>query len=124
MSELDSVRLREVFDAARRVSRFTVGKTFEMLEQDEVYAFALLHAVQVVGEAASKVAQDTQRRLLQIQWREMIAMRNIIVHDYLTTRYDMLWEAATVDVPILIAHLEAILPPVSNEQVSQTSDDL
>jgi hypothetical protein len=50
----DRVRLRHIADALSAAIRFTTGRSREDLDRDEMLAFALLHAIQIVGEAAGK----------------------------------------------------------------------
>ena len=124
MYDRDEGRLREMLDAAKKAQRFVAGKTLAMLEQDEFFAAALSYVVQNIGESASRVSSEVQQQFTQIAWREIIGMRNILVHDYLNTRYDILWNAATISVPELVRQLEAILPPFVDEDVESNPDDV
>ena len=124
MNERDEGRLREMLDAAKKAQRFVAGKTLAMLEQDEFFAAALSYVIQNIGESASRVSSEVQQQFTQISWREIIGMRNILVHDYLNTRYDILWNAATISVPELVRQLEAILPPFVDEDVESNPDDV
>ena len=124
MNERDEGRLREMLDAAKKAQRFVAGKTLAMLEQDEFFAAALSYVVQNIGESASRVSSEVQQQFTQIAWREIIGMRNILVHDYLNTRYDILWNAAPISVPELVRQLEAILPPFVDEDVESNPDDV
>jgi uncharacterized protein with HEPN domain len=124
MNERDEGRLREMLDAAKKAQRFVAGKTLAMLEQDEFFAAALSYVIQNIGESASRVSSEVQQQFTQIAWREIIGMRNILVHDYLNTRYDILWNAATISVPELVRQLEAILPPFVDEDVESNPDDV
>ena len=54
----DRVRLRHIADALRVAIRFTEGRTREDLDKDQMLAFALLHAIQIVGEAASRISAE------------------------------------------------------------------
>ncbi|MBK8031493.1 MAG: DUF86 domain-containing protein [Chloroflexi bacterium] len=124
MNDRDEGRLREMLDAAKKAQRFVAGKTLAMLEQDEFFAAALSYVIQNIGESASRVSSEVQQQFTQIAWREIIGMRNILVHDYLNTRYDILWNAATISVPELVRQLEAILPPFVDEDVESNPDDV
>ena len=124
MNERDEGRLREMLDAAKKAQRFVAGKTLAMLEQDEFFAAALSYVIQNIGQSASRVSSEVQQQFTQISWREIIGMRNILVHDYLNTRYDILWNAATISVPELVRQLEAILPPFVDEDVESNPDDV
>ena len=68
-----------------------------------------LRLIEILGEAATKVSQDKQAELTQIPWREVIGMRNRIVHAYFDIDYDIVWDTVTLNVPALTKILEAVL---------------
>lgn len=110
MNEQDRNRITDMLTAARRARDFTDGKTREELEEDnELLGFAVVRAVEVVGEAASKVTLETRQSLPQIPWHNIIGMRNRIVHDYLHVDYDIVWAVVTQNLPELIEQLESLL---------------
>lgn len=112
MNERDLSRLRDMRDAAYKTQSYIKGKTRETLEtDDDLVGFALVHAIQIIGEAANKVATETRAELPRVQWQNIIGMRNLIVHEYLRVDYDVVWKAATTNIPMLIAELEKLLPP-------------
>jgi uncharacterized protein with HEPN domain len=96
--------------AAQRAQLFAEGKTRESLEEnDELLGFAIVRAIEVVGEAASKVTLETRRDLTEIPWHNIIGMRNRIVHDYLNVDYDVVWAVVTKNLPPLVEQLETIV---------------
>ena len=54
----DIVRLAHMRDAAASALRFAQGRSREDLDRDEMLLFALVRAVEVIGEAATKVSND------------------------------------------------------------------
>jgi uncharacterized protein with HEPN domain len=117
MNERDLTRLRDMLDAARKTQAYIQGKSREALEvDDDLIGFALIHAVQLIGEAASKVTLETRTALPRIQWQNIIGMRNLIVHDYLRVDYDIVWQAAMISIPELVAELEKLLPPETDDE--------
>jgi uncharacterized protein with HEPN domain len=111
MNERDETRLRDMLDAARKAVAFADDKTREALDEDELLAFALVRALEIVGEAASRVSQETRSRFQQIRWKEIIGMRNKIIHDYLSVDNNIVWDVVTNDLPDLIRELETTMPP-------------
>ena len=72
-------------------------------------AFALLHAVQIVGEAASKVSAEFRNQHPQIPWELITGMRHRLVHAYFDINHDILWTTATESVPELLAQVDGLL---------------
>lgn len=70
--------------------------------------FALVRAIEIIGEAASKVSRETRAAAGQIPWRAVTGMRNRLIHVYFDIDADILWVAATVEVPALLAELQAL----------------
>jgi uncharacterized protein with HEPN domain len=78
----DRVRLRHIADALGAAIRFTDGRSREDLDKDEMLAFALLHAIQIVGEAAVKVSAELRDQHPEIPWALITGMRHRLVHAY------------------------------------------
>ncbi|MCC7450737.1 MAG: DUF86 domain-containing protein [Anaerolineae bacterium] len=109
MNDRDKVRLRDMLDAAHDGAAFATGRTRHMLDTDRMFAFALVRAIEIIGEAASRLSPETRQGLPQIQWQAVIGMRNKIIHDYVSVDYNIVWDVATNDLPNLIGELEKIL---------------
>ncbi len=105
----DRVRLRHIVDALSSAIRFTEGRHRADLDKDEMLTFALLHALQIAGEAANKVSIETRDRHSQIPWAVVIAMRHRLVHAYFDVNHDILWTTATEAAPELLAQVKALL---------------
>lgn len=68
-----------------------------------------MRLIEILGEAAAKVSKDKQAELTQIPWREVIGMRNRIVHAYFDIDYDIVWDTVTLNVPALAEVLKTVL---------------
>lgn len=110
MNERDETLLRDMLDAARDAVAFTTGRDRAMLDDDRMFSFALVRAIEIVGEAAGRVSLETRDALPQIPWRNIVGMRNKIIHDYRYVDHDIVWDVATLNLPQLIDELESILP--------------
>lgn len=69
---------------------------------------ALVHLVQIIGEAASRVSEDLRQCHPEIPWRQVVGMRNRVVHGYFEVDLNLLWHVVTLDVPKLRTQLAAI----------------
>lgn len=66
---------------------------------------------QVLGEAARLVTETTRQQHATVPWRLIAGIRNRLIHKYFDVRLDVVWETIQRDVPLLIAQLEALVPP-------------
>ncbi len=106
----DVVRLRHMLDAAWEAGRFVAGRTRDALDSDTMLRVALERAIEVIGEAANQVTDETRDQASGIPWPLIVKMRHRLVHAYFDIRRDRLWTTATEDLPSLIRQLEALLP--------------
>lgn len=105
----DETRLRHMLDAAHDAVSFIQGKAKADLEQDRMLQFAVVRAIEIVGEAATNISSSLQAQHPEIAWRQVIGTRNQVVHAYFRVDLDILWQILIADLPVLIAQLEAIL---------------
>ncbi|MEX1139688.1 MAG: DUF86 domain-containing protein [Bacteroidota bacterium] len=102
----DTIRLRHMLDAARKISKFTSSKSPSDLHSDEKLTLALVRLVEIIGEAASKVSPDVQGRFPAIPWREIIGTRNRLIHGYDQVNLEILWQIVSKDIPPLVQALQ------------------
>ena len=86
-----------------------MGKDFAEFEQNEMMQSAVLQKLLVIGEAAGRLPKEFTKRFPEIPWVDIVAFRNIAVHEYFAIRWDIAWVAATEEVPILKEQVEKIL---------------
>ncbi|MFL6861598.1 MAG: DUF86 domain-containing protein [Allosphingosinicella sp.] len=64
------------------VQRFIAGRGRGDLDSDDMFRLALTRAIEVVGEAASRVTAATQHAHSEVPWRALAGMRNRLIHAY------------------------------------------
>ena len=106
----DTVPMRHMLDHAREVVVMVHGRTRQDLDADRMFQLALTRLLEIIGEAAARVTPAGRARHHDIPWPEIVSTRNRIVHGYDTVDYDVVWDIATLEVPVLIATLERALP--------------
>jgi len=92
------------------VEQFIGGKKREDFDTDRLLLFAVLRAIEVIGEAASKVTDETQAATSSIPWASIVGMRNRLIHGYFDIDANVVWRTATEEVPSLLRALRQLLP--------------
>jgi uncharacterized protein with HEPN domain len=86
------------------------------LDWDEFYEDiqvqdAVIRRIEIVGEAARRVSQETRDKYPSIPWREMTSMRNLVIHEYDVVDIKQVWDTVQNKLPPLIEELSKIVPP-------------
>jgi uncharacterized protein with HEPN domain len=109
MRDDDRVRILPMIDAAEAVAQFVTGRNRDDLDRDRMLLFALVHAIEIFGEAASKLSPETRATAPEIPWSAIISMRNRLIHGYFDVDTTIVWKTATVEVPALAPLLRALV---------------
>jgi uncharacterized protein with HEPN domain len=109
MLPADRVRVRHIIDAIEAATRFVQGRQRSDLDHDEMLLFALVRAVEIVGEASSRLSHDAQTALSDIPWSRITGMRNRLVHAYFDIDRDILWNTVTEALSPVASRLRAAL---------------
>ncbi len=107
----DADYLRDMLHYAERAVAFTEGRSERDLATDDEFSFALLHCFMIIGEAAAKVSEPTRSRTPAIAWKQIIGMRQWVVHRYDRVDDQIVWKTAVENLPDLIARILEFLPP-------------
>jgi uncharacterized protein with HEPN domain len=108
MSPDDLIRLRHMLEAAESALSFAQGRQRSDLDSDAMLRYALTYAIQVIGEAASKVSADGRAEVPAIDWPAIVGMRNRLVHAYADVDRAILWTTIVSDLPTLLEQLRAV----------------
>ncbi len=107
----DDSYLVDMLLAARTVLEYTDGVTWEGFEGNRILQDAVKHQVQVIGEAARTLSPEFREAHAEIPWRDIIGMRNRLVHHYFAIVLAILWEVVQHDIPALVEQLRPFVPP-------------
>ena len=109
MRKDDLIRIQYMLDAAKEALSFARNKKRSDLNSDRMLTLSIIKAIEMVGEAASKVTKETHDLHPKIPWFSIIGMRNRLIHVYFDINLDRVWDTITDDLPPLIANLEAVI---------------
>lgn len=93
--------LRDILDACEKAEQFIAGMDFGQFTQDEKTCFAVIRALEVIGEASRKVAPDLIASHPEIPWREMAGIRDKLIHDYFGVNLAVVRKTLKEDIPPL-----------------------
>jgi uncharacterized protein with HEPN domain len=108
----DRLYLVEMLELARRIQTRMARLNRAEFDANDDIQLALTHLLQMIGEAARGVSDQSRRGFSGVDWRAITGMRHRIVHDYMNVNVDVVWQTAKDDVPLLIAQLAPAVDPI------------
>jgi len=88
-----------MLDAAREALSFIAGRSSQDLSGDRMLLLALVKEIEIIGEAASRISDESRNALPRIRWPQIIAMRNRLIHAYADVDLSIVWDTLTGALP-------------------------
>lgn len=100
-------KIQDILDVINYIEKYTINRN--LYELNELEQAGIIHFLQIIGEASRALSQDFREKYNQINWAQIIAFRNIIVHEYLNVDFDIVSMIINNDIPVLKAKIEDII---------------
>ena len=104
----DEQRLNDILEALDWITSATSGRTEAVFVADETLCYAVAQRLTTVGEAVARLSPELRSRYSFVPWQDVVALRNILVHEYFGIHWPFVWQTATDHVPILRAQIAGI----------------
>jgi uncharacterized protein with HEPN domain len=106
----DRQRLLDIMEAIENIERYVNAENEpRIIADDELIQVWVVHHLQIIGEAASKISESLREKHPEVAWGGMIGMRHVLVHGYFETNTNIVWKAVERDLPILKPQIEEML---------------
>lgn len=104
-SNEDTTRMRHMLESALDAASFVQNKTRRSLDTNKMLSLAIVRCIEIIGEAAAKISKECCDAHPHIPWKDIINMRNKLIHAYFDVNPNTVWSAVTEDLPPLIFEL-------------------
>lgn len=108
MSRNWRLHLRDMIDSCRRIQDYATDLPASHFFAHEMVYDAIVRNVELLGEAARQIPESVRDRAPEIAWREIIGLRNILIHSYFGIDDEILWDVVTARISPLAEALEAL----------------
>lgn len=88
---------------------FIKDKRKTQLSHDILLSSAVRHQFEILGEAANSVSEKTQKTLPNIPWKQIVGLRNRLIHEYFDVDYDIIWQTIREGLPPLLVEIKTYL---------------
>ncbi|HPA44200.1 MAG TPA: DUF86 domain-containing protein [bacterium] len=109
MNRSDFIRICHILEAAEEALALSHNRTRADLETDRTLLHSFVRLLSIIGEAASRIDPQCRATMPHIQWREIINMRNRLIHDYFDINIKIVWKTVVEYLPPLAEDLKKII---------------
>jgi uncharacterized protein with HEPN domain len=115
LNQRDPAYLFDMLEASEKVQNYLKNKTLEDFLSDEMLRDAVERNLEIIGEAARRISEVFKQGHPEIPWRQIIAQRNVLIHEYADIDIEEIWEVVSFHLPRLINQIKPLIPPLPPE---------
>ena len=97
----DKERLGHILDAITEIEAYTANIELKDFLANSMMRFASIKQIEIIGEAANYITPETKALFTEIQWKQIVGMRHILIHEYFGIDESLVWQVITQDIPRL-----------------------
>ncbi len=109
-SELgDKIRLQHILDAIEEIHKYLVAVELPVFINNSMMRFACIKQMEIIGEASNHLSTELKSKFSDIEWTQIVGMRNVFTHEYFGIDSSLVWEIIKNEIPELKGKIEHIL---------------
>jgi uncharacterized protein with HEPN domain len=97
----DSIRLQHILEAIHEIETYLVSSDFTEFMNNSMMRFACIKQMEIIGEASNHISEEIKSNFTDIEWAQIVGMRNVFVHEYFGVDTNLVWEIIKNDIPDL-----------------------
>ena len=109
MSRDEVMFLKDILLSCEKILNYTEDLTLEKLIEDEKTYDAVVRNLEIIGEAAKHISEQTRKKMPEIPWRNVAGLRDFITHVYFGIDNDILWDVVRNKIPQLQDEINNLL---------------
>ena len=101
--------LKDILEACKKLMYYSAGITFEQFSKDDMRYDAILHNLEIIGEAAKHVPEEIKSKYPKVEWRRISGLRDIVAHVYFGVSDEIIWDVTKNNIPSLYEQIKDLL---------------
>jgi len=108
--------ISDILDAANKIEKYVESiEDFDDFKNNEEKIDAIVRNFEIIGEAANNIPKEIKLKYPDINWRDMVTMRNILSHEYFQVALQVVWDTIKEDIPNIKLLMEHILKDLEDK---------
>jgi uncharacterized protein with HEPN domain len=109
MKDKDLIRIKHMLDSVQAILSFVRGRKRSDLDAERLLVSGIVREFEILGEAAGRVSVATRKAFPNLPWKQLIGMRNRLIHAYFDVDHDILWKTVKKSLPELSRQLKELI---------------
>jgi uncharacterized protein with HEPN domain len=105
----DKQRLEHILDAIVEINSYTSSSDLPSFLSNSMMRYATIKQIEIIGEAANLISDITRQEFQEIEWKQIIGLRHVLVHEYFGIDSKLVWQIVVNDIPLLKERIQKIL---------------
>ncbi len=104
--EIASFFLKILLVQLKKIESYVAGLSYKDFCKNDMAVDAVIRNFEVIGEAAGNIPQKIQEEHREVEWREAIGFRNVLIHNYFGIDVEAVWDTIQNNIPAFKEHME------------------
>lgn len=91
--------MKDILESINRIDTYTTGVDYDSFLNNQMLIDAVIRNLEIIGEAARNIPDEVRNKYTDIPWRNMIGLRNILIHQYFGVDESIVWEVIRINLP-------------------------
>jgi len=105
----NKARLLHIIDSVEKIERYIGATKYYDFESNSMMKDACIRQLGIIGEACNKISEEIQQANQEIEWRQIIGLRNLVIHQYFGIDDQVIWDIIQDNLPDLKLRVIKIL---------------
>ncbi|MGD1986743.1 MAG: DUF86 domain-containing protein [Desulfobacterales bacterium] len=106
----------DILDAVAKIQDYTIGMDYDAFIKDPKTQDAVVRNLEIIGEAAGRLPENIRTATPEIEWRKIVALRNILAHEYFGVSLPVVWDIVQNKLDPLESSCQTLIKNIENKK--------
>lgn len=108
--------LEDILNAIERIEEYTGDLSFEEFCNYDMAVDAVIRNLEVIGEATRNTPEKIRAKHANVEWKEAVGFRNVLIHDYFGIDLESVWDTLKKNIPTFKKHIVEVIESEKSEE--------